>query len=59
MHFAKSQTALCYVDLMCTQGEKKKLLHKYFEDIAKLLQLLLRNTNFPLFFFKVYITTLP
>lgn len=40
-------------------GRKKKLLHKYFEDIAKLLQLLLRNTNFPLFFFKVYITTLP
>ena len=29
------------------------------EDTAKLPQLLLRNTNFPLFVLKVYITTLP
>lgn len=34
MHFAKSQTALCYVDLMCTQGEKKN----YCTNILKILQ---------------------
>lgn len=56
MHCATSQTALCYVHLMCPQGGKK--MTNAIEDIAKLPQLLLRNTNIPLFFLKVYITTL-
>lgn len=56
MHGAASQIALCYVHLMCTRGEE---ITSTIEDTAKLPQLLLRNTNFPLSFLKVYITTLP
>lgn len=57
MHCATNRTALCYVHVMCPQGEKK--MTSTIEDIAKLPKLLLRNANISLVFLKVYITTLP
>lgn len=50
VHGATSQPALCYVHLMCICPEKRTT--NAIEDTAKSPQLLLRNTNFPLFFLK-------